>query len=269
MVSVKDALIATVRSSALSIAPAATLRAILSFPLPPDFARQCRFIKWSTNITPELRDVRTDSETISGHSYRILLADDCNVRVYDTSDPLWKSTISNANGGAGRIAYTAFGWSHDHILVFSEFGIKLTIWSLTTRKGVEVRDPKHTSSACYSYRRKSGHLAILTRPAAQDVLVVLSPDANTVVTTTEIGTIDAQEVEWSQDGHWFAIRDAPSFGSKILIYTAHGCLFRTWSEQQEDDADLGALCLRWNQAPNLLAIGHSNDSVSLLGKDQV
>lgn len=192
---------------------------------------------------------------------RILLADDDSVRVYDPADPKWKATITSASSNLGTIAHVAFGFSPAEILVFSDFGVKLTIWSLVTSRGVEIRDPKY-SVACYSYRPKCGHLALLTRSMAQDVMVLLKPTSHEILKSVELGTVDAQEVLWSKDGKWIAVSDIASAGLKVLIFTADGQLFRTWTSAIGHEVQLGVKSLAFTD--NALIIGDYNDKITLL-----
>ena len=199
-------------------------------------------------------------------SRRILVSDGDNIRVYDPSHPNWKATITSAAGNLGAISNVVFGFSSDEVLVFSEFGFKVTIWSLVTSRGVEVRDPKY-SAACYSFRPRTGHLALLTRGGAQDMMVILKPRSHEMLRSVELSTVDAQEVVWSKDGRWIAVSDAASAGYKVLIYTADGQLFKTWIREREPDIQLGVKSMTWMK--EALAIGDYNDEIVFLKKDAV
>ena len=177
--------------------------------------------------------------------------------------------IDKAASNLGKIAEVAFGQTKDEILVFSDFGVKLTIWSLLTSRGVEIRDPKYLVK-CYHHRPRKGHLAVLTRPAAQDVLMLLQPGSHELVKSVEMPTIDAQEVAWSPDGNWLATRDTASSGYKVLIYTADGHLYKTVSNSVSDvDISLGVKCMQWSPFAGTLAIGDNNDTITIFSKNIV
>ncbi len=147
--------------------------------------------------------------------------------------------------------------------------MKFTIWSLTTSRGVEIRDPKYTVH-CYSFRPRTGHMALLTRPAAQDILMLLSPSKHELIASVELPTMDAQEVLWSSDGCWLAIRDAASGGHKVLIYTADAHLFKTYSGAVDDGSiGLGLKRMAWNPSNGSLVLGDYNDNVTILSKNTV
>ncbi len=212
---------------------------------------------------PEQRDGQ-----YSPHS-RILLAGDDTNRVYDMNDSKWTATIEKAACNLDRIADAAFGHNPNEMLVFSDFGVKPTIWSILNCRGVEIRDPKNLAR-CYSYRPRTGHMAILTRPAAQDILMLLNPGNHDLVKSVELPTMDAQEVAWSPDGSWLAVRDAASSGHKALIYTADGHLFRTYTGLQDaGDIGLGIKRMQWNHSDGSLALGDYNNNVTVLSKNTV
>ena len=198
-----------------------------------------------------------------------MIADDDSVRVYDINDSKWCAAVERASGNFGQIADVSFGHTANELLVFSDFGIKLVIWSLVTSRGVEIRDPKYMAR-CYAYRPKTGHLAILTRPAAQDTLMLLNPGTHSLIKSFDIPSVDAQEIAWSPDGRWLIIRDAASSGHKMLIYTADGHLFRTYlGAETDDEIGLGIKGFLWESLSGVLAIGDYNDTVTILSRNTV
>ena len=262
-------LIATLQQSHLSISSSHNREVIRDFPLPQDFVSICRFVRWS-----RINDPTRDATKEQGHGYceppgRILLADDNTVRIYDVNDPTWHAVIDKAASNLGRIVEVAFGNTKDEVVVVSNFGVKLTIWSLLNSRGVEIRDPKYLVK-CYHHRPTTGHMAILTRPATQDVLMLLQPGSHELIKSVELPTTDAQEVAWSPDGNWFAIRDTASSGYKMLIYTADGNLYKTFSNSRNDvDMSLGVKCIQWSPSTGTLVIGDNDGGITLLGKNSV
>lgn len=260
-------LIATLQQSRLIVSSSRNGEVIRKFPLPQDFVSRCRFLRWcgTNNLAKD-----ATKEQGNGHCEQpgqILLADDDAVRIYNVNDPAWLAVIDKAASNLGRIAEVIFGHTKDEIVVVSDFGVKLTIWSLLTSRGVEIRDRKYLVK-CFHHRPRTGHLAILTRPAAQDVLMLLQPKSHDLVKSVEMPTIDAQEVAWSPDGSWLATRDTASIGYKVLIYTADGHLYKTISNSLNGvDISLGVKCMQWSPSAGTLAIGDYNDSITIFSKN--
>lgn len=270
MSSSDGALIASVQPGRLVIYSALSSKIITTYRLPQDAMIRCKHMRWSRlKSIPESTPASGEEDwlgTTTEPALRILLSDKHNIRVYDPSNPSWKATITSASANLGTIADVTFGFSYDEVLVFSQFGLKLTIWSLATSRGVEIRDPKY-SVECYSFRPKTGHLALLTRGGAQDMMLILKPRTHELLRSVELSTVDAQEVAWSPDGRWIAVSDAAGVGYKVLIYTADGQLFKTWIREREPEVQLGVKSMMWIK--DALAVGDYNDGVVFLKKDTV
>ena len=91
------------------------------------------------------------------------------------------------------------------------------------------------------------------------MMMILKPGSFEVLRSVELGTVDAQMVLWSADGRWIAVSDAASAGYKVLIYTADGQLFKTWTGERGSDIQLGVKSITWMK--EALAIGDYNDEV--------
>lgn len=202
-------------------------------------------------------------------SSRILLANGDTVMVWDIDDTQWSAVINAATSNLGEVARVCFGFTANEILVFSGFGIKVTIWSLATSRGFEIKDPKALPT-CYDYRRRTGHLAILTRDSAHDTLMLLAPGTYEPIRSVELTTVDAQGVKWSPDGRWIVVWDAASMGYKVSIYTADGQLFKTYSGSQDaDKIGMGVKTLKWSPLNSTLNIGGFDQRIVLLQRNTV
>lgn len=193
-----------------------------------------------------------------------MIADEDTIHVYDTGDAHWHAEIRGASTNTGRITNVEFGHTADEVLVFSDFGVKATIWSLNTSRGVEVRDPKFPSCG-HSFRPESGHLAILTRPISRDVVMILAPFTRELVHSFTLATVDAQGLKWSPDGRWLATWDASSAGFAIYVYTADGCLFTRYTGGQNADCvGLGVRSMEWDPSGKYLIAGSHGNEITLL-----
>ena len=222
-----------------------------------------------------LYDCRRAGKTLPSHddaafaSVRLLLASDDKVHVLDASDPKWHATINHASGDAGRLANVDFGSTSDEILVFSDFGIRVTIWSLLTSRGVEIKDPKFSTRG-YSFRPRTGHLAILTRETTKDVVMVLAPGTRELVHSFALGTVDAQGLKWSPDGRWLVTWEVASAGYNVLLYTPDGHLYTTYSGGQDlDHPGLGVRNVEWDPSGRFLAVASYENHVTLLSTTTV
>ncbi|MCJ1306326.1 hypothetical protein MMC08_009146, partial [Hypocenomyce scalaris] len=256
-------LIATLLQSRLLLRLSSNGEIVRTIPLDNGFSTRCRYLRWSRdNGTVE----EGQEHLGSGAPARVhlLLADDDTVRVYNAYDTQWSAVITGASSNFGKIANVEFGNTADEILIFSDFGVKATLWSLITSRGSEIRDPKFTNKG-YSYRPETGHLTILTRPTAHDVVMLLAPSTYELLCSFTLATVDAQGLVWSPDGKWLVTWDAASSGYKVLVYTADGHLYRTVTGGQDaNKIGLGIKAVAWSAAGAYLAVGGYDGRLALL-----
>ncbi|MCJ1308523.1 hypothetical protein MMC25_002176 [Agyrium rufum] len=253
--------VAFINQSLLTIRSVADSATRLSKRLEKNLSESLKFLGWSNQSS--IKATETDGITASP---RVLLADNDNVHVYDLEDSQWHGLFSGASSGLGPISNVEFGSTKNEILVFSDFSVKLTIWSLRTSRGVEIRDPKFSGANGHALRSKSGHLAVLTRPSTRDTVLILAPGTTRELETSfELPSTDAQGLKWSPDGNWLAIWDSASSGTALFIYTAQGMLFNTYyGPENSENLNLGIKCIEWAPDGSYLAIGTNEAEVVLL-----
>lgn len=233
-----------------------------SIQLDVQFSATCRRLRWFRRSATD--DFLLQSQDRQSGTSRLLVADDDTIHLYDASDPQWHVMINGAPNNTGKIAGVEFGYTADEVVVFSDFGLKATIWSLLTSRGVEIRDPKFSSRGC-CFRPRTGHLAMLTRETTKDVVMVLTPRTRELEHSFTLATVDAQGLKWSPNGRWLVTWEVASAGYNILVYTSDGHLFRTYGGGQDGDRPgLGVKTVIWEPSERYLAIACYNHHITLL-----
>ncbi|KAL8916158.1 MAG: hypothetical protein Q9172_006429 [Xanthocarpia lactea] len=184
--------------------------------------------------------------------------------VYDITKSQLYAEISGVTS-LTKLADVQFGWIPDEVMVSSDFGYKLQIWTLSSKRAIEIKDPKSITPN-FSYRPITGHMAVLTRPVAHDILIITAPYSHDVLSTSELSTVDAQGIEYSPDGNWIAVFDTASAGCRVVILTGDGHHFKTYAVPP-DELSLGVRCIKWSTTGDYLAIGDCGGSVTLLGRN--
>ncbi|KAL8711245.1 MAG: hypothetical protein Q9220_004390 [cf. Caloplaca sp. 1 TL-2023] len=261
-------LIASIAKSQLLIYLSRTTEIIHSYDLPTGFAQACRFVRWFRPTKPLRDDISSSgAKNHDGNiQQRVLLADDTRIMVFDMEKAGLFAEISGATSIA-RFAAVEFGWTADDIMVFSDFGFKLQIWSLPTKRAIEIKDPKSIALG-YSYRPDTGHLALLTRPAAYDVLMVLAPSTYELLATHTLATVDARGLKYSPDGKWIAVWETAAAGFRVLLLTADGHLFKNYL-LPDAELNLGIECIGWSPSAEHLAVADHEGVVTILGRDRL
>lgn len=213
------------------------------------------------------------SKQDAGGPRRLLCANDSRIITWDL-DPLQQhAEIENIEPGALNIE---FGGDGNEVLVFHAFNTKLSVFGLDSGRSHVIKSPKFSHQNGFGYRPKTGQLAMLLKPETSDLLTVHESRSQELIGREVLPTVDAQGLKWSPDGHWIAVWDAASAGTKVLICTADGQLFRTYTglPESDDSFDLGVRSIEWGPALNngssqVLSVGKVDGTVELLGTKTV
>ncbi|PMD66819.1 uncharacterized protein K444DRAFT_624293 [Hyaloscypha bicolor E] len=251
------AFIATVLPSKLSIRATRSLEITRVISLPPELASSISWFLWSES------------------SNRILVGSSDNIRVFSTQNPNFSANINHPTSGTTKATFVCFGANDDEILVFSDFGLKLSVFNFSTQRSVDINSPKFYNAGVaakgFSYRPVTSNLALLTRSGGKDVVSIHAKDTLDVTRSWWPDTIDAHGICWSADGRWLVVWESSSQGHKILVYTADGHLFKTWNGPvpiSEEDSDIalgaGIKVFDWSRNGAFVAVGDYSRRVTIL-----
>ncbi|CAG8261614.1 unnamed protein product [Penicillium salamii] len=199
---------------------------------------------------------------------RLLTANDRRISLWQINPLEIFAEVENIEPGTLAVD---FGSNENEVLVFHSWNTKLSIHSLGSGSTSVIKTPKFAHHLGFGFRPKTRNLAILLKPETSDILTVHEPCSYELVNKTILSTIDAQGLKWSVDGKWIAVWDTASAGTKVLILTADGQLFRTYTGSTESDEsfDLGVKQIEWSPASHqgaceTLAVGKINGNIDLL-----
>jgi hypothetical protein len=199
---------------------------------------------------------------------RVLTSNDSRISIWQINPLEIFAEIESIEPGTLAVD---FGSDENEILVFHAWNTKMSIHSLETGRSSVIKTPKFAHHLGFGYRPKTRQLAILLKPETSDLLTVHEPRSYELVNRTVLSTVDAQGLKWSPDGKWIAVWDVASAGTKVLVFTADGQLFRTYSGPSgvDDTFDLGVKQIEWSPASHqgiceTLAVGKVNGNIDLL-----
>lgn len=205
----------------------------------------------------------------------MLVGSQDNIRVYSTTNIQFSASITNPTSGTTKVAHVTFGANDDEICVFTDFGLKLSVFNLTTSRSVDINSPKFYNAGVaargFSYRPYTTNLALLTRSGGKDIISLHARDTLDVTRSWLPDTVDAQGICWSSDGRWLVVWESASQGHKIVVYTADGHLFTSWKgplSLSEEDRDIllgpGIKLFDWSRTGAHVAIGDYSRRVTIL-----
>lgn len=248
--------IATIFPAKLSIRETRSLEITRVISLPPELTTSITWFLWSTS------------------SSRILVASAAEIRIYSTIHSQFSATITNPTSGTTRPVFVSFGATDNEVCVFSEFGLKVSVFNLSNSRSVDLNNPKFynpgVAARGISYRPVSLNLALLTRSGGKDVISIHARDTLEVTRSWHPDTVDAQGLSWSADGRWLAVWESASQGHRFFIYAADGYLYKTWNGPLpvagDTDLDLGPgiKLFDWNRLGTHVAIADYSKRVTVL-----
>ncbi|KAI8904993.1 hypothetical protein EDD86DRAFT_212022 [Gorgonomyces haynaldii] len=151
-------------------------------------------------------------------------------------------------------------WSPDarHILSFSDFNLRITVWSLLTKEAHYIQFPKHSDRG-YQFRSDNKYFAVLERNETDFVSIYETEDW-TLVKRFPLQTQDVDNLEWSPDGRFICVWE-PLTKFKVFVYYPDGRLVTCYEPYEHR---LGIKSLKWSPSGQILAIGSFDESVHLL-----
>ncbi|KAB8224811.1 S25 ribosomal protein-domain-containing protein [Aspergillus novoparasiticus] len=224
-----------------------------------------KFSRASYTVSPDTYTAR--GEIAPGR--RVLHASDARVLVWQLLPLQLHAEIESIEPGALNID---FGSDENEVIVFHAWNTRLTVYALDTGRSQVIKSPKFAHHNGFGYRPKTGQFAILLKPDAVDLLTIHGFRSYELINRAVLPTVDAQGLKWSPDGRWVAVWDAASAGTKVLVFTADGKLFRTYTGPPgfDDSFDLGVRGIEWSPVANesgaseYLAIGKVDGTVDIL-----
>ncbi|KAJ5925865.1 hypothetical protein N7454_007375 [Penicillium verhagenii] len=238
-----------------------------------------------SNTTSEHKDVQTariketnvkslkfcpSASANNNQSRHLLITNESRISVWLLEPLQLIAEIENIEPGSLNVE---FGGDENELLVFHAWNNKMAIHSIGNGRSSVIKTPKFPHPLGFGYRpRTRQHFAIILKPDASDLITIHELPSYNLLNRTVLPTIDAQGLKWSPDGKWIAVWDVASSGTKVLILTADGQVFRTYNGPAgvDDAFDLGVKNIEWspaagnNSVSETLAVGKVNGNIDLL-----
>ncbi|KAI8896244.1 hypothetical protein BC833DRAFT_541597 [Globomyces pollinis-pini] len=192
-----------------------------------------------------------DSELILVASFRLKC-----FQVWSLKDQNWTAKIDEGLVGCVNVV-----WAPDsrHILSFSEFQLRITVWSLVTKSAVFIQHPKFSDKG-FQFRSDGAYFAVAESYESKDFISIYDCSDWTLTKRFPIQTSDLFDLAWSPDGRFIAVWES-FLTYNIFIYHPDGRLAGTYSAY---DNMLGIMSVKWSPSAQFLAIGSFDQKCRLL-----
>ncbi|ORY45197.1 YVTN repeat-like/Quino protein amine dehydrogenase [Rhizoclosmatium globosum] len=198
-------------------------------------------------------------------------------QIWSIVDPDWKCCIDEGVSGLSNIL-----WSPDarHLLVFSDFQLRITVWSLVSKEAVYIQYPKYSNKG-YAFGMTAATLLSQSVKTARILFQYMMPMTgrfsryNLTETgfnssmdvngskghgTLSVETTDLEDIAWSPDGRFIAMWDT-ILEYKVLIYSPDGRLISSYSAYENG---LGIKGVSWSPSAQFLAVGSFDEKLRLI-----
>jgi len=154
-------------------------------------------------------------------------------------------------------------WAPDgrSVLCFSEWGLRVTIWSLVTGSATYIQFPKYPEKG-YTFRSDGRYFVLAERHKSKDMVSVYdAADSYKTVRHFPVQTASLASLSLSPTGNNLAIWEGP-LEYKLYIHTLAGDLLASFSP--DPDPGLGIRNVAWHPNGMFLAVGGYDDKVHIL-----
>jgi WD40 repeat protein len=249
---------------------------------PPAFSPDGRYVAAAQEFRLVIRDTdtltvlaifscldRIDSISWSPNSDHILCAllKRATVQVFSVSNPEFTCSISEGQAGLVSARWSPNG---QHLLLFADFQIRLSVWSLLDQACVNIDGPKHPDAGV-AFSSDGKRMALLGRSDCKDRLTIYDTTLWKQLSQFNLATQDAIDISWSPDCSVIAAWESPAYSHAISIYAVDG------GSSQDDDNNnhlissfsaykdaLGIKHVTWSPSGQLLSVGSYDPEVRLL-----
>ncbi|TBU44554.1 WD repeat-containing protein 8 [Dichomitus squalens] len=180
------------------------------------------------------------------------------VSVFKLRDETWSARIKAGSEGLVKAEWAPDGRT---VLCFSEWGLRVTMWSLVTGAATYIQYPIHPDRG-YAFRRDSRYFVLAERHKSKDTLGVYDAhEAYRLVRHFPLPTGSLSSLSLSPTGNYLAVWEGP-LEYKLYIVTLAGNVVGTFCP--EPDPGFGIRMVSWHPSGLFLAVAGSDDKVHIL-----
>ncbi|KAI0739593.1 YVTN repeat-like/Quino protein amine dehydrogenase [Daedaleopsis nitida] len=180
------------------------------------------------------------------------------VCVFKLRDETWSARIEAGSEGLVKAEWAPDGRT---VLCFSEWGLRVTMWSLVTGAATYVQYPIHPDRG-YAFRQDSRYFVLAERHKSKDTLGVYDAhEAYRLVRHFPLPTGSLSSVSLSPTGNYLAVWEGP-LEYKLYVVTLAGNVVGTFTP--EPDPGFGIRTVSWHPSGLFLAVAGADDKVHIL-----
>ncbi|KZT30673.1 WD repeat-containing protein 8 [Neolentinus lepideus HHB14362 ss-1] len=180
------------------------------------------------------------------------------VNVFNIRDEEWSARIDAGAEGLVKAEWAPDGRS---ILCFSEWGLRVTIWSLVSGTATYIQFPVHADRG-YAFRADGRYFVLAERHKSKEILGLYDTgDSYKLVRHFPLPTGSVSSLSVSPTGNHVAVWEGP-LEYKLYILTLAGDLVASFAP--DPDPGLGIRSVAWHPSGMFLAFGGWDEKIHIL-----
>ncbi|KAI6108473.1 WD repeat-containing protein 8 [Pisolithus croceorrhizus] len=180
------------------------------------------------------------------------------VHVFKLRDEDWNARIETGAEGLVKAEWAPDG---RHILCFSEWGLRVTIWSLLTASATYIQFPIHPDRG-YAFRADARYFVLAERHKSRDTVGVYDASSNfRLVRHFPSPTTNLSSLALSPSGNYLAVWES-ILEHKLHILSLAGDVQGTFTPTP--DPGFGILHAAWHPTGMFIAVGGWDDKIHIL-----
>ncbi|KAJ6604531.1 quinon protein alcohol dehydrogenase-like superfamily [Mycena vulgaris] len=180
------------------------------------------------------------------------------VHVYKVQDENWTARIESGAEGLVKAEWAPDGRT---VLCFSQWGLRVTVWSLVTGTATYIQFPLHPDTG-YAFRADGRYFVLAERHKSKDTIGVYdTADSYKLVRHFPSPSSSLASLALSPTGNHLAVWEGP-IEYKLYVLSLMGDILGTFCP--EPDPGFGIRRVAWHPSGMFLAVGGWDDKIHVL-----